>query len=59
MKEELGCKFTRINPDKKDFDIFIENGKIHNHIIKSTRKSTKKSTKKSLVDNISKIFPSV
>ena len=46
IKEDLGCKFTRVNPDKKDFDITVEIDKIHNHIIEST--------KKSLIDKISK-----
>ena len=38
--------FTRINPDKKDFNIFKEINKMHRHI--------KKSSKKSLIDKISK-----
>ena len=37
IEEELGCKFIRINPDKEDFDIFIEIGRIQNHIIKSNK----------------------
>ena len=44
IKKELGCEFIRINPDKNDFDIDVEIGKIHNHFIKSTKKSTKNST---------------
>ena len=35
IKEKLQCKFIRINPDKRDYDIFVEIGKIHNHIVKS------------------------
>lgn len=50
MQIELGCKFITINPDAEDFDICVEIGKIHNHVIKST----KESTKKSLIDNIPK-----
>ena len=30
--KNLGCKFIRINPDQKYFDIFIHIGKIYNHI---------------------------
>ena len=37
IEKELGCKFIRINPDAKNYDIFIEIGKIHNHIIESTK----------------------
>ena len=32
-KQKLPCKFIRINPDKKGFNIFVEIGKIFNHII--------------------------
>ena len=46
IKKELGCKFIRINPDAKNYDIFVEIGKIQNHIIEST--------KKSLIDDLSK-----
>ena len=38
IKEYLGCKIIRINPDVNDFDIFIETGKMHNHIIESTKR---------------------
>ena len=34
-KKWLDCKFIRINPDKKDFDIDIDISIIHNHINKS------------------------
>ena len=34
IKKEFSCKFIRINPDKKDFGIYVEAGKIYNHIIK-------------------------
>ena len=43
--EELHYKFIRINSDEKDFDIYVEIGKISNQIIEST--------KKSLIDKIS------
>ena len=45
IKKELGCKFIRINPDAENY-IFVDIGKIQNHIIEST--------KKSLIDDLSK-----
>ena len=39
IKEELDCEFIRINPSKECFNINIELGKIHNHIIESTKKA--------------------
>ena len=57
IKNELGCKFVRINPDAEDYDNCVEIGKIQNHIIESTeilaKESTEESTKKSLIKNIS------
>ena len=41
IKQKLQCKFIRINSDKKDHDIFVEIGKIHNHIVKSVKKKCK------------------
>ena len=41
IKEELDCEFIRINPSKECFNINTELGKIHNHIIESTKKLTK------------------
>ena len=38
VTEELHYKFIRTNPDEKDFDIYVEIGKIYNHITESTRK---------------------
>ena len=49
IKEELDCEFIRINPSKERFNITVELGKIHNHIIEST----KKLAKKSLIDKLS------
>ena len=40
---KLGCRIIRINPHAKDYNIFIEIGKIHYHI-KPTEKLTKEST---------------
>ena len=54
IEKELGCKFIRIYPDAENYDIFVEIGKIHNHIIESTKKLTQKSTEKSLFHKISK-----
>ena len=49
IKEELDWEFIRINPSKERFNINAELGKIHNHIIEST----KKLAKKSLIDKLS------
>ena len=46
VEQELGCKFIRINPDEKDFNVFKSINKINRHI--------EKSFKKSLIDKISK-----
>ena len=48
IKEELDCEFIKINPGKECFNVNIEFGKIHNHIIESI----KKLTKESLVDKL-------
>ena len=32
IEKELDCKFIRINPDGKDFDVYVEIDKIYNHI---------------------------
>ena len=45
IKEYLGCKLIRKNPNAEDY-IFIEIGKIHNYTIESTTKLTEKATKK-------------
>ena len=49
LQKELGSKFVRINPDKENFYIFIEIGKLQDHIIKPT----KGLTKKTVIDDIS------
>ena len=46
---ELDCEFIRINPEEKEFDVYVEIGKIYNHIIKSS--------KKLLIEKISKRLP--
>ena len=53
IENRLGCEFIRINPTKKDFNIFVEIGKIQNCIVKSTKKLTEESTKKDLIDQLS------
>ena len=45
IEKELDCEFIRINLHTENYNIFIEIGKIHNHIIKSIKRLTKKSTK--------------
>lgn len=39
--KELHDEFIRINPDRRDFNIFTKIGKTHNHIIESTENLTK------------------
>ena len=34
-EKELNCNVVKTNPDKKDFDLYIEIGRIYNHITKS------------------------
>ena len=38
---ELRCKFIRINPDEKDYNIFKAINKIHKHIKQSSKESIK------------------
>ena len=52
IEKETG--FT-INPDKENFDIFVEIGRIQNYIVESTKKLTKESTKKSIIDDVEKL----
>ena len=52
IKEHINCKFIRINPDEKDFDMYDEIGKVYNHI----NRSSEKLLNKSLTDRISKIL---
>ena len=33
IEKELGCEFIRINPCAKDYDEYVEIGKIYNHVI--------------------------
>ena len=45
IEQELGCKFIRIDPDTKDFDVFRAINEIFRHF--------KQSTKKTLISKIS------
>ena len=56
IKEKLCSEFVRTNPDRKDYDEYVEFGEIYNHIKKSTRKLTEESTKKSLIDTFSTYY---
>ena len=54
IKERLHCEFIRINPARENYiKFFIDIGKIHNYIIRSTKNITEKLTKKSLTGKIS------
>ena len=46
VEQELDCDIIRIDPDKKDFDIFESFYKIFRHIKQSHNQLTKQSTKK-------------
>ena len=41
IKQKLQCAFIRINPDREDYDIFVEIDKIHNHMLKSVEEKVK------------------
>ena len=49
LEKNLGWEFIRINPDKKNFNIF----KVINEINRHIKKSTKETNKKSLIDELS------
>ena len=55
MKKETGFKIMRMNPDKENFDIFDEIGKIQSFISRSNKRLTEKSTKKSLINDTEKL----
>ena len=56
IEKETGFAIIRINPDKENFDIFVEIGKIRNYIVESTKKLAKESTKKSIIDDVKKVL---
>ena len=41
IKQKLQCAFIRINPDREDYDIFVEIDKIHNQMLKSVEEKVK------------------
>ena len=38
IKDELGCKFIRITPDKKDYNEYVEFSEINNSISESNKR---------------------
>ena len=43
IEKELACEFIKINLDRKDYDQYVEIGKIYDHVSKSTKKLNKES----------------
>ena len=41
IKQKLQREFIRINPDKEDYDVLIEIGKIYSHILESVKEKVK------------------
>ena len=52
LEKEIGCQFIRINPDKKNFNVFKAINEILRHIKESNKRSAEELTK-SLVDELS------
>ena len=52
LKNDLRCTFIRINPYRKDFNIYEELNRIQRHINESAKKLDKESTIKSIIDNV-------
>ena len=52
IEKETGFTSIRINPDREDFDDFVEIGRIQNYIIESTKKITKKCA----IDDVKKLL---
>ena len=55
IKEKTAFEIIRINPDKKNFDIGDEIGKMQVFISDSNKKLTEESTKISLIDDAEKL----
>ena len=55
MFKETGFKIIRIDPDKENFDIFDEIGKMQSFISKSNKILIEQSTKKSLISDAEKL----
>ena len=57
IEKELGCKFIRIDPSRKNFGIIDEFSKIKDYITKCTNKTIKIKTRKGTIDKDSdKLF---
>ena len=54
IKEETGFEIISINPDKENFDILDEIGKIQIFISNSNKKLTKELTKNKMIDDAGK-----
>ena len=52
IEQELGCKFTRIDPDKENFDIFRTINEIFRYIEQSTKKTLKNKISTRLLGNL-------
>ena len=48
IEERLDCEFHRIDPDAKNFHIFVENSKKQNYVTKSTKQLTEKLAKEEM-----------
>ena len=56
IKEETGFEIVRINPDKENFDILDEIGKIQVFISNSNKKLTEESTKNKMINDTEKFI---
>ena len=56
IEKLLNGKFHRINPDAKNFDIFVEISKIQNYITKSNKDKMKKTFTRELLSYMSSFF---
>ena len=52
IEKKAGFTIIRIAPDKENFDIYAEAGRIHTHITESAKKITEESTKNSIIDKV-------
>ena len=58
-KKETGFEIIRTNPDKENFDIFDEIGKIQSFISMSNKRLIEQSVKKSLISDAEKLTKKV
>ena len=54
IKEKTGFEIIRITPDKEDFDVLDEIGKIQVFIFNSNKKLTEELTKTKIIDDAEK-----